>query len=110
MLTLDPLATASGFGTFCVLSDASVISLTDGSQTRPESFRQQRMEAYSTIAHASASATLADRNALQLGAPGRNHAFVSRSGKEKRSALSGSVGRGRGDSGTAWLPAAPARH
>src|SRR5438093_657549 len=69
------------------------------------SFHRKGVAADSTPAHASAGAALADPNALQLGATGRHDAFVSGSGETQRSPLSRSVGRGRGNSGAAWLPA-----
>src|SRR6266404_3139793 len=65
------------------------------------SFHRKGVETDSALAHASAGATLADPNALQLGTSGRHNAVFSRSGETKRSALSGSGGRSRRHSGTA---------
>src|SRR5450759_375029 len=91
---------------FCLLADASGISLADGSSTWQRSFHEHGMEADPTTTHARAGAALANPDAVQLGATGRHDAFFPRSCESQRSPLSRSVGRGRGDSRTAWLPAA----
>src|SRR2546429_3628305 len=68
------------------------------------------METNPTAAHATASPTLADFAALQLGNAGRNHAVVSRGGEEKRSALFGSRRFSRCDPGTTRPSAAFVGH
>src|SRR6266550_1309370 len=89
----------------CTSLAASVITLSHDYSAIPGRVHEYGMEAHPALAHAGTGAALADSDALQLGATGRHDAFFSGSCQKKSSALPGSSGRGRGDSGTAWLPA-----
>src|SRR5258706_1999208 len=75
-----------------------------GSTAAASSLHCERMEADTEVAHPRTGSTLADVDALQLGTSGWHDALFSRGCEKKRSPLSGSCGRSRGDSRTAWLP------